>query len=90
MEATLPHNVDDLIEQFQSCEDCQSCTRVCPICAVDHPRRAANGIYDREDLVNWLLSCAGCGMCEQVCPKHIPLNTIFSHIRDMMAAEFAA
>ena len=90
MDAALPHNVDDLIEQFQACEDCQACIDVCPICAVDHPRRAADGRYDREDLIDWLLSCAGCGMCEQACPKHIPLSAIFAHIREMMAAELAA
>ncbi len=90
MDATLPHNVDDLIEQFQSCEACQDCANVCPICAIDHPRRVDDGRYDREDLINWLLSCAGCGMCEQACPKHIPLSTIFAHIRETMAAELAA
>jgi Fe-S oxidoreductase len=38
--------------------------------------------------MRWMLSCAGCGMCEQACTQHLPLSTIFGHIREQLAAEF--
>ena len=62
---------------------------VCPICAVDHPRKAVDGSLVREDVINWLVSCAGCGMCEQSCPRHQPLSAVFSHIREVIEADLA-
>lgn len=85
---SLPKDVDALVEQFQSCGDCQSCMEVCPICAVDFPQRGADNHYQRKDVTRWLISCAGCGMCEQSCAKHLPLGTIFQHIRKLLADEF--
>ncbi len=84
----LPANVDALIEQLEDCGSCQTCMNVCPICATSQPQRDAEDHYPREEVIRWLVSCAGCGMCEQSCPKHLPLNTIFGHIREQLAAEF--
>jgi formate dehydrogenase subunit beta len=88
LENTLPTDLDSLIEQFETCGECQSCMDVCPICSVEHPRRRGGKLV-REDVVHWLLSCAGCGMCEQACPKHQPLNAVFSRIREQIEAELA-
>ena len=87
LDENLPADMQDLLEQFETCGDCQTCMNVCPICTVDQPRKAADGKLVREDVVNWLLSCAGCGMCEQSCPQHQPLSAIFSHIREQIEAE---
>jgi formate dehydrogenase subunit beta len=83
----LPADLGKLLEQFETCGDCQACMNVCPICVVDQPRKSPDGRLVREDLVNWLLSCAGCGMCEQSCPQHQPLSAVFSHIRTQIEAE---
>jgi len=85
----LPADVQELLLQFESCDDCQACMNVCPICSVDQPRKTTDGKLVREDVVNWLLSCAGCGMCEQSCPKRQPLSAVFSHIRAQIEAELA-
>ncbi len=84
----IPANVNDLIEQFETCEDCRACMDVCPICTVTPPRRRGGKLVE-EDVVHWLLSCAGCGMCEQVCPRHQPLRAIFSRLREQIEAELA-
>ena len=84
----LPANLDTVIHQLESCGDCQKCMDVCPICFVDRPTRYSDGHYDRSDVVRWLVSCVGCGMCEQSCPNHLPLSTIFSHIRHQLAEEW--
>jgi formate dehydrogenase subunit beta len=89
LDENLPADLQELLMQFESCDDCQACMNVCPICSVDQPRKDASGRLMREDVVNWLLSCAGCGMCEQSCPKHQPLSAVFSHIRDQIEAELA-
>ena len=85
----LPADLGELLLQFESCGECQACMNVCPICAVDQPRKTKDGKLVREDVVNWLLSCAGCGMCEQSCPQHQPLSAVFSHIREQIEAELA-
>jgi formate dehydrogenase subunit beta len=87
LEDDLPTDLGKLLEQFETCGDCQACMNVCPICVVDQPRKSPDGRLVREDLVNWLLSCAGCGMCEQSCPQHQPLSAVFSHIRTQIEAE---
>jgi Pyruvate/2-oxoacid:ferredoxin oxidoreductase delta subunit len=84
----LPHNIEGIITQLESCGACQNCMEVCPVCAVDFPRRNADSHYQPADIKRWLISCAGCGMCEQACANHLPLNTIFKHIRDQLAQEF--
>lgn len=89
LDENLPADVQELLLQFESCDDCRACMNVCPICEVDQPRKAADGKLVREDVVNWLLSCAGCGMCEQSCPQHQPLSAVFSHIREQIDAELA-
>jgi formate dehydrogenase subunit beta len=87
LEKDLPTDLNALLDQFDACGGCQTCMDVCPICAVDHPRKAKDGRFIREDVINWLVSCAGCGMCEQSCPQHQPLSAIFSHIREQIDAE---
>jgi formate dehydrogenase subunit beta len=87
MEKDLPSDVNALLAQFEACGECQSCMEVCPICAVDHPRKAKDGRFVREDVINWLVSCAGCGMCEQSCPQRQPLSAIFTHIREVIEAD---
>jgi formate dehydrogenase (coenzyme F420) beta subunit len=89
LDENLPADVQHLLAQFESCDDCQACMNVCPICSVDEPRKTKEGKLVREDVVNWLLSCAGCGMCEQACPQHQPLSAVFSHIREQIEAELA-
>ncbi len=86
---SLPADLHHLLEQFESCGDCQACMNVCPICSVEEPRKDTQGRLVREDVANWLISCAGCGMCEQSCPQHQPLSAIFSHIREQIGAELA-
>lgn len=80
----LPADVEGVIAQLESCEQCQACMNVCPICQVSPPMRSAEGHYDLKAVTRWLISCAGCGMCEQSCPKHLPLSTIFAYIRQQL------
>ena len=89
LDEDLPADLQELLLQFESCDDCQACMNVCPICSVDQPHKDASGRLVREDVVNWLLSCAGCGMCEQSCPQHQPLSAVFSHIREQIDSELA-
>ena len=84
----LPADVDGVISQLENCGDCQNCLNVCPICSVDRPNRNAEGHYDRTDVLRWLISCAGCGMCEQSCPNHLPIHSIFAHIRQQLDQEW--
>jgi formate dehydrogenase subunit beta len=83
----LPADLQELLLQFESCGECQACINVCPICAVDEPRKETDGRLVREDVANWLLSCAGCRMCEQSCPQHQALSAVFAHIREQIDAE---
>lgn len=85
----LPVDVDALIQQLEACGSCQACMQVCPICCVKRPLRDGQGSYSREEIMQWLISCAGCGMCEQTCTQHLPLSTIFGHIREQLTAEFS-
>jgi formate dehydrogenase subunit beta len=77
----LPQNVDELVTQFVTCDMCQNCLNICPICKVDFPSRDKAGIYIKADVVRWLISCTGCGVCEQVCPRDLPLSAIFGFIQ---------
>jgi Pyruvate/2-oxoacid:ferredoxin oxidoreductase delta subunit len=81
----LPRDLEALIAQLESCANCQECLEACPICVVDRPHRAEEGVYNREDVARWMISCSGCGMCESSCPKHLPLNAIFLYIRTQLA-----
>jgi formate dehydrogenase subunit beta len=78
--ASLPADLEALLDKFQDCGACEACMGACPICAVTYPRMVA-GRYRREDVADWLASCAGCGMCEQVCPQQLPLSAIFAQVR---------
>ncbi len=84
----LPADVEAVIGQLENCGECQSCMNVCPICSVDRPVRASDGHYDRSTVMRWLVSCAGCGMCEQACPNHLPISTVFAHIRQQLDQEW--
>lgn len=84
----LPKNVEALVEQFETCGECQECMDSCPICAVVYPRQGADGRYLHEDIQRWIVSCAGCGMCEQSCPNHLPLSAIFHHIKQQLIDSF--
>lgn len=85
LDALLPHTLQELADQFERCGGCQTCMDNCPICSVVRPERQPDGRYRLEDLACWLYSCSGCGMCEQSCPNHLPLGTIFTHVRAQMA-----
>ncbi len=39
----LPADLQELLEQFEACGDCQTCMNVCPICTVDEPRKNKDG-----------------------------------------------
>ena len=80
----LPADVDAVIRQLESCGNCQDCMQACPICSVHRPTQSSDGHYDREGVMRWLVSCAGCGMCEQSCPNHMPIYSIFAHIRQQL------
>ncbi|MCJ7537022.1 MAG: hypothetical protein WBD62_08735 [Anaerolineales bacterium] len=84
LDSVLPRDVDALIKQFESCGECRECFESCPLCAADYPAIDEFGIYRRDQVKEWMISCAGCGMCEQACPNHLPLVTIFSHIRELL------
>lgn len=84
LDSVLPRDVDALIKQFEGCGECRECFDSCPLCAADYPAKDEFGIYRREQVKEWMISCAGCGMCEQTCPNHLPLVTIFNHIREQL------
>lgn len=87
LDELLPKNVERLIDQLESCGDCQSCMSICPICAAEFPRRGADGHYPPQAIRRWLVSCAGCGMCEQACTSNLPLGVIFGAIRQKLDQE---
>ena len=87
LESILPRNVDALIKQFETCGECRECFTSCPLCTADYPTRDESGNYHRDQVKEWMISCAGCGMCEQACPNHLPLVTIFSHLREVLIQE---
>ena len=84
LDSLLPRDVDALVKQFEACGECRECFESCPLCAADYPSLDKSGIYQREQVKEWMISCAGCGMCEQACPNHLPLTTIFNHIREQL------
>jgi formate dehydrogenase subunit beta len=84
LEDTLPSDIYELLDEFESCSACQACMDACPICTVDYPRRGEDGKFLEADMVNWLISCSGCGMCEQNCPRELPLVSVFNRIRDQL------
>jgi formate dehydrogenase (coenzyme F420) beta subunit len=82
--ALLPHSLEQLADLLERCGLCQTCMENCPICSVAPPGRQPSGRYNLEDLACWIQSCSGCGMCEQSCPSHLPLGTIFTHLRSQI------
>jgi formate dehydrogenase subunit beta len=84
----FPHDLEELVEQFNECGECQKCMSVCPICAMHMPIRLESGEYSLEEMANWVESCAGCGMCEQVCPRHRPLSMVFSYLKEQLSNPF--
>lgn len=87
MADVFPMSIDQLVDTFIECGDCQKCMQVCPICAVQLPVRSASGKYLLEEIMRWAESCASCGMCDQICPRHRPLSAFFSYIRDQLYQE---
>jgi len=87
MADVFPMSIEQLIQTFVECGDCQKCMQVCPLCAVQTPVRSESGKYLTEEIVRWAESCAGCGMCEQVCPHHKPLSAFFAFIREQLYQE---
>ncbi|GAB4471793.1 MAG: hypothetical protein Kow0088_05850 [Anaerolineales bacterium] len=87
MAEVFPDTIDQFIDTFTECGECQKCMQVCPICAVQMPIRSESGKYLLEEIVQWAESCAGCGMCDQVCPKHRPLSFFFSYVREQLIQE---
>ncbi|RCK76098.1 MAG: Formate dehydrogenase [Anaerolineae bacterium] len=90
MSDIFPMSIEQLVDTFVECGDCQKCMQVCPLCAVHTPLRSESGKYLTEEIVRWAESCAGCGMCEQVCPHHKPLSAFFAFVRDQIYQETAA
>lgn len=85
----MPQDIQAVINLLESCDSCQQCLAVCPICSVDYPRRSGTPArFNPEDVMRWLVSCAECGMCDQVCPRHLSLSAIFSFIRRQLADEY--
>lgn len=89
LDELLPRDVERLVDQLESCGDCQTCMSTCPICAAEFPRRGADGHYPPQAIRRWLVSCAGCGMCEQACNSNLPLGVIFVSIRQKLDQELA-
>lgn len=90
MADVLPLSIEQLVDSFIECGDCQKCMQVCPLCAIELPMRSDSGQYLIEGIVRWAESCAGCGMCEQVCPRHKPISIFFAYIRDQLKQESIA
>lgn len=85
----MPRDIQAVIDLLESCDACQQCLAVCPICAVDYPRRSGTPArFQPEDVMRWLVSCAECGMCDQACPRHLSLSAIFGFIRRQLADEY--
>ncbi len=84
----LPEDIGALVEQLNSCGDCDTCMHVCPLCDIHYPQRDAEGHIIEREAMRWLISCAGCGMCEQACPQHLPLSILFNHIQAQLAENF--
>lgn len=81
LDSILPRDLSALIDHFVSCGDCRECLDICPICSTRFPEKNQQGKYVSKHIEQWMILCAGCGMCEQSCPNHLPLVTVFTHIR---------
>lgn len=82
MATKIPLELDQFVDQLNTCEACQSCMEACPICDLHKPVKTPDGKYVPEDIARWLIACSGCGICEDNCPGQIPLTTIFHAIRE--------
>jgi len=80
----VPKDVPELIQQFESCGDCQKCMAICPICQVEGLKKEHGNHFHPESVRRWMLSCDGCGMCESVCARNLPLSIIFASIRSSL------
>lgn len=80
----MPRDINELIQQFESCGDCQKCMSICPICEAEGLRKESGNHFRLESVRRWMLSCDGCGMCESVCSRNLPLSIIFAAIRSAL------
>lgn len=82
----LPRTVPELLARLQSCQPCQACLDVCPICATQAALLGRSPLEEGEiGIRRWLASCAGCGMCEEVCPNHLPLAAVMRRLQREVA-----
>ena len=78
------HNLDDLVDQINSCHDCRACIDICPICSSLELDSKPSQILDKDTILKWMVSCVGCGLCEDTCIEHRPMAAMFSFLRGQL------
>ncbi len=89
----VPATASELLAHLQSCQPCQACLDVCPICSTQIALMGRSPLDEGEvGIRHWLASCAGCGMCEEACPNHQPLAAILRRLHQQVveASGYAA
>lgn len=82
--ATKTHYPERIIENTDSCGDCDICIRACPVSALDFgfdvtkclsaANQSKRPLTDKEIRANSLL--LGCDICQRVCPKNRSIKSV--------------
>ena len=97
---TTPERLDFWMESFGECIRCYGCRNVCPICfckecALEKEDLTGNDMFPPDIPAFHIIRaldmadrCIDCGMCENICPAHIPLRTLYRHMRNLVKEIF--
>ena len=83
-------------QQLLKCIKCYGCRNICPVCyckecTLEDADLVPRGIvppaapaFHFIKAIHMADRCIDCGLCEETCPSHIPLRTIYRHMRKTM------
>ena len=94
-------DLSDNIEKFSACIQCQTCTNVCPVVAVNvskenaidiTPQKVMNllrmGMKDIAIGTRMAWDCTTCYQCQQNCPQGIPVTDILYELKNLAYESF--
>lgn len=86
---------------FSKCIKCYGCRNICPMCYCEEctleDRNLVPGgfvppatpVFHFIKAMHMTDRCIDCGLCEETCPSHIPLRTIYRHMRKVMQGMYS-